>query len=244
MTHCNRAASCSPAFLFIGCALFAQQALSAGFQVSPTRIQLDAEHRVFALTLSNASDRDASIQLELTTWSQPDGKDQYELTSELLATPPIFTVKAGEKQIIRVGLRRPPERSEELSYRLFIQELPRPTPEGFQGLQIVLRMGIPIFVAPAAGTASHDLDWQARETDEGQLQLSVVNNGNGHAQVTNLEIIYGHHQVKPAGMFYVLPGARHEWLLDTDQISTAQATLLLTAQINGTDSETRLQIRQ
>lgn len=244
MTHCNRAALCSPALLLIGCALFAQQALSAGFQVSPTRIQLDAEQRVFALTLSNSSDRDASIQLEWMAWSQPDGTDHYEATSELLATPPIFTVKAGEQQIIRVGLRRPPERSEELSYRLFLQELPPPTPEGFHGLQMVLRMGIPIFVAPAAGTASHDLDWQIRITDEGLLHLSVVNNGNGHAQVTHLEIISGQRQIKPAGMFYVLPGARHEWLLDADQISTMQATLLLNAHINGTDTETRLQIRR
>lgn len=243
MTNRNRAASCRPAFLLICCALFAQPALAAGFQVLPTRAQLDAEQRVFALTLSNSSNRDASIQLELMEWSQPDGQDQYEPTSELLATPPIFTVPAGERQIIRIGLRRPPERSKELSYRLFLQELPPPTPEGFHGLQVVLRMSIPVFVAPAAGAASHNLEWQARVTNEGLLHVSVVNNGNGNAQVTHLKVVSGDHQAMPTGMFYVLPGATHEWLLDGDVISASEATLQLMANINGVDSETRLQIR-
>lgn len=224
--------------------LLTSQALASGFQVSPTRVQLDSDQRVMALTIRNTSERGVNIQVELMAWSQADDQDHYEPTSELLATPPIFSLEAGEQQIIRVGLRRPPERGKELTYRLFLQELPPPTPDGFNGLQIVMRMGIPVFVAPASGSASHDLDWQLQRSEDGVLRLSASNFGNGHAQVNGLTLHRNGREVTPAGMFYVLPGSSRGWAIEDHALSNQEHPVTLRANVSGEAFEAHLQAHQ
>lgn len=230
----------SPALFLLGATLLAGQALGAGVQITPTRVDLDGDQRVVALTLTNASDRDISFQTELSEWTQSENDDRYTSTSDLLATPPIFTVPAGERQILRVGLRRPPDRDRELSYRLFIQELPGSTPEGFTGLQVVLRMSIPIFVAPAGGSPDHDLSWHMGHNDDGQPRLEVRNRGNGHAQVTDLKLHLGERRIEPGGMFYVLPESRHDRPLP--ESITEHTNIEVSARINGQPVTTRLRV--
>lgn len=239
-----RAATCGPFFTLILLALLlASDAMAAGFSVSPTRIELTAEDRVMALTLTNSRNREASIQLEIKQWSQLHGEDVYESTTELLATPPIFTLAAGEQQIVRIGLRRPPDPDTELSYRLFLQELQPPTPEGFQGLQMVLRMGVPVFVAPAGAAPRHDLDWQADRIEDNQLRLRVENRGTGYAQVTSMALEAGEARLEPGGMLYVLPGATRHWVLDGGAALTPGTLLELSARINGVVTSLDLPVR-
>lgn len=235
-----RAAICSPALFLLSITLLAGQAPAAGVQITPTRVNLDGDQRVVALTLSNNSNRDFSFQTELSEWTQTEEGDHYEPTSDLLVTPPIFTVPAGELQILRIGLRRPPDRDRELSYRLFIQELPEPTPEGFIGLKVVLRMSLPVFVAPPQASPDHDLSWQLGYDEEGQPRLEVRNRGNGHAQITNLALLLGDRQIEPGSMFYVLPDSRQDrplpdWVGD-------HANIEVSARINGNPITTRLQV--
>ena len=66
-----------------------------------------------------------------------------------MATPPIFTVPPKGTQVIRVGLRRAADAQQGLSYRMFLQEVPPPPRQGLQGLQVALRLSLPVFVMPA-----------------------------------------------------------------------------------------------
>lgn len=230
----------SPALFLLGITLLAGQVIGAEVQISPTRINLDGDRRVVALTLDNTSDRDISFQTELSGWIQSEDGDQYEPTSDLLVTPPIFTVPAGEQQILRVGLRRPPDRDRELSYRLFIQELPESTPEGFTGLQVVLRMSLPVFVAPPEAIPDHDLSWRLGYDEDGQPRLEVRNRGNGHAQITNLALQLGDRRIEPGSMFYVLPDShQHEPLPESVSDYT---NIEISARINGQPVTTRLRV--
>lgn len=163
-------------------------AASAGsFQVNPVRAALSPSQPIGALTVSNTGAEPAVMQLEVLSWSQQEGQDVYSPTREILATPPIFTVPAGGSQVVRVGLRRAPDAQRELTYRLFLQEVPPPPKPGFQGLQIALRIGVPVFVAPAAAQPPA-LSWQAYRTREGQLEVSLTNNGGAHVQVANFKL--------------------------------------------------------
>lgn len=231
---------CSPALFLLGLTLIAGQAQGTGVQISPTRVNLDGNQRVVALTLDNTSDRDISFQTELSEWTQTEAGDHYEPSSDLLVTPPIFTVSAGEQQILRVGLRRPPDQHRELSYRLFIQELPESTPEGFSGLQVVLRMSLPVFVAPPQASPDHDLSWQLGYDEEGQPRLEVRNRGNGHAQITNLALLLGDRQIEPGSMFYVLPDSRQDRPLP-ESVSD-HTNIEISARINGKPVTTRLRV--
>ena len=140
----------------------------------------------------------------------------------------------GETQIIRVGLRRPVDLKQELSYRLFLQELPSPIPNKFQGLQMVMRMSLPVFVAPATGSASSDLSWHIRQVNKGNLILESYNRGNGHAQIAELRLkLSDGQELVQKGNTYILPDSKHEWSIDFKGGSLSGATVKLVTKVNG-----------
>ena len=208
---------------------------AAGFSISPIRVNLTPENnKVMSLKVHNSSNELVAIQTELMSWHQKEGKDLYESkTREILVTPPIFTIPAGETQIIRVGLRRPVDLKQELSYRLFLQELPPPIPNKFQGLQVVMRMSLPIFVAPATGKASHDLSWRIQQTHKGHLILESYNRGNGHAQVTELRLqLPNGQELVQKGNTYILPDSKQEWSIDFKEGFVSGAIVKLVVKVN------------
>lgn len=213
-------------------------AASAGsFQVNPVRATLSISQSIAALTVHNTGDEATVIQLELFSWTQQDGKDVYTPTREILATPPIFTIPANGSQVVRVGLRRKPDAQHELTYRLFLQEVPPPPKPGFQGLRVALRIGVPVFVLPTAAVQPQ-LQWQATHTPEG-VKINVSNSGNVHVQIANIRLgskSAATHQI--AG--YVLPGQSRSWVLD--EKAQPGATLQLKAQTDAGEMQANVTV--
>lgn len=205
-------------------------AASAGsFSVTPVRATLSASQAVGMLTVNNTGDKPAVIQLEVLKWSQQDGKDVYMPTRDVLATPPIFTVPPQGRQTIRVGLRSKPDAQTELSYRLFLREVPPPPEPGQQGLQIALHMSLPVFILPAT-PAKPALTWAARHEADGQIRLRAINSGNAHVQITGLRLVQadGSEIVNKSMFDYLLPGQERSWLLTPAK--RLEGTLQLRAQ--------------
>jgi fimbrial chaperone protein len=221
------------AFLFLG-ALAAPWTQAGSFQVSPVRATLSATHGVGSMTVRNDGSEPTVVQLQVVSWSQDQGKDVYAPTKEILATPPIFTVPPGGAQVVRVGLRRSPDSQRELAYRLYLQEVPRPSKPGLHGLQVALRFGVPVFVKPAAA-AGPVLRWQAFRTSREQLKVSLTNDGNAHVQVANFKLGLpgGAELATYQAAAYVLPGQSREWLLKTS--AQPGATLHIHAQTDAGD---------
>ena len=94
--------------------------------VSPVRVTLSDKQKMGTLTVRNNGAEPVPMQLEVLNWSQEEGNDVFTPTRELIVNPPIFTIPAGGSQLIRVGLRRAPDAQRELTYRIFLQELPPP----------------------------------------------------------------------------------------------------------------------
>lgn len=227
-------AACGVAFLIAGTG-----AASAGsFQVNPVRATLSTSLPVGSLTVRNTGSEPAVVQLEVVRWSQQEGKDVYSPTREILATPPIFTVPAGGSQVVRVGLRRSPDPQRELTYRLFLQEVPPPPKPGFQGLQVALRIGVPVFVLPPT-PAKPVLRWQVIRTPEGALKLSLTNRGNAHVQVANFKLaLAGGAELSTQQVaVYVLPGQSRDWLVEAATVPSPGATLRVFAQTDAGDVE-------
>src|SRR5450631_534292 len=63
--------------------------------------------------------------------------------------------------VVQLELMSKPDAKLETAYRLFLQEVPPPNESGVQGLQVLLRVGIPVFVEPA-GDAAPEVHWSAR----------------------------------------------------------------------------------
>jgi fimbrial chaperone protein len=220
-------AVCALAFLVFG----AGAASAGSFQVNPVRATLSPGSPIGAMTVRNSGGEPAVLQLEVMSWSQEQGKDVYTPTKELLATPPIFTVPAGGSQIVRVGLRRPPDAQRELTYRLFLQEVPPPPKPGFQGLQVALRIGVPVFVPPAA-VQPPVLAWRIVRTREGQLEVGLTNSGNSHIQLANVRLVRadGGELGKQQIAAYVLPGQSGNWPLKDIPAAQPVSALHLFAQ--------------
>ncbi|MDB6085098.1 MAG: putative pili assembly chaperone transrane protein, partial [Gammaproteobacteria bacterium] len=161
-------------------------ALAGSFSVSPLRVALSAAAPVAAVVVHNDGTEASVLQLELVGWTQADNADVYAETAEVLATPPILTVPAGGSRVVRVGLRRAPDHERELTYRLYIQEIPPALAADFQGTRMTLRVGVPVFVASVA-KPKPQLRWRTVAADGG-IRLTLTNNVIEHVKITDLEL--------------------------------------------------------
>jgi fimbrial chaperone protein len=209
-----------------GCGWHAAQASS--FSVNPVRVTLSAKQPVAAITVRNSDAQQTVVQLETNAWTQVDGKDTQVPSSDLLATPPIFTLPPGGSQIIRVGLRNARKFPGEVTYRLSLREVPPAVPST-TGLRVALLISMPIFVVPATPVAP-DIQWRATRDADGKLRITATNTGNAHVQVGKLDLlasgqVVGTRQVAE----YVLPGSTRSWALDAPGTLAAGAKLHISA---------------
>jgi fimbrial chaperone protein len=200
-----------------GLALFfcgASPSLAGTFTVNPVRVTLSPTQAVAAITVTNAGKEASVIQLETSRWTQQGGHDVLAPTSDILATPPIFTLPPGGSQIVRVGMRRPPDVRQELTYRLLLREVPPPQPVA-QGLRVALAISMPVFVV-SAHAAFSNLQWQAARLADGSIQLQATNTGEAHVQIGTVALSAPGRAapvVRQSVATYVLPGNTRSWTL-------------------------------
>lgn len=194
---------------------------AASLSVDPVRIELSPQQQTAAITLKNDSDLPSSIQIQAVAWSQLDGKDVYTPTRELLVSPPIITIAPKSEQVIRAALRRQADTASELTYRIYLQELPPQPAPGFMGLQVALRIGLPVFVKPQTGKAAPKMVWTVSHAPDNSLKVALQNQGNAHVKVSDFALyIPGKDEpiAVESGLSYILAGQAREWLLKTGSL--------------------------
>jgi len=187
----------------------------ASLGVSPIRVDLSKMRGTAVLTVHNDGDSPTVIQAQVMAWSQRDGAEQYAETGDILVSPPLFNIAAGATQIVRVGLRRAPDPTQELAYRLFLQEVPSAASAAQQTVRMALRISLPVFVEAIAPNPSR-LAWSAHRERGGELRVSVENSGPKHVLLFDLRVgIPGAEDVPIAtkGPQYILAGQRRSWLI-------------------------------
>ncbi|MDX2220770.1 MAG: fimbria/pilus periplasmic chaperone [Burkholderiales bacterium] len=198
--------------------LVASGAATAGsFQVSPVRIELTPTAPTAAITVRNESATEAVvIQSRPVNWTQQDGKDVYVPSTALIATPPIFTLQPGATQTVRVGLRKAEPGDIQQTFRIYLTEVPPPPKPGFQGLQVSLNIGIPIFIAPKTRTGGEPV-WRAMVGADGRLEVSATNPANTHVQVLEFNLQDGGDSPVATTQEprYILAGQTVTWRLPT-----------------------------
>jgi fimbrial chaperone protein len=217
-------------FVRIVCGLAALTALSpaafaSSFSISPLRVDFSATTSTTALTVRNDDSVAVVIQAEGLAWSQASGQDALTPTPDLLVAPAVFTLAPGGSQLVRVALRRPVDPARELSYRLVLQEVPQTARPDFTGLQVALRLSVPVFVAPAV-PAQPQVTWAATRDTDGQLAVTARNDGTAHARIHRFAVTQGAAPVaEQPGLTYVLPGSSRRWTFDDNNNDTrASAT--------------------
>lgn len=191
-------------------------ATAADWEIDPVRIELTQSQPTAAITLKNTSDQPTSMQVDVVAWSQVDGKDVYTPSRELLVSPPIVTIPPKGEQVIRAALRRPADANRELSYRIHLQELPPAPKPGFMGVNVAMRVGLPVFVESLKGKPTPKMVWNVQPMPGNQLKVSLQNQGTAHVQVTDFSLyLPGGSQAVASelGSTYIMAGQSHEWLM-------------------------------
>jgi fimbrial chaperone protein len=223
--------------------VYGSTAYAGSFAVNPVRVTLSATQSVAAVTVRNVGDQATVVQLETSSWAQHDGKDVLEPTTEVLATPPILTVPPGGSRIVRVGLRRPADARRELTYRLFLREVPPPEPIA-QGLRVSLLVSMPIFVVPPKMSAP-EVHWRAMRTPDGRIRLQASNTGMVHVQLGQLDIApaAGGAAVATRSMSeYVLPDNSREWVVSAQPAPPVGTLLSISCQTDAGKSHSEIRL--
>ncbi len=203
------------ALLLCACLLLST-AQAGSFMVDPTRIELGQGQLSATLTIRNDDKEPSVIRVEARAWDQDGEQDKFETSKEILVTPPIITVAPGGDQIVRIALRRPLDPAKELSYRIFLQEVPPPPRPGFNGLQVALRISLPVFAKPATGIAPK-AGWKvAYQAKDHALRVSLANKGNAHLQLQEFKFSAPGSEAVLAlqqTSVYLLPGKTRDWTI-------------------------------
>jgi fimbrial chaperone protein len=190
---------------------------AGSFAISPTRLDISSASRSAALTVRN-QEREALVQAQVMLWEQVDGEDKLTPTRDLLVSPAVFTLGQDASQLVRVALRRAPDTTREQSYRLILQEVPQPANPDTTGLQVALRLSIPVFVAKE-GAAGPVLAWSAAPSADG-LVITAQNSGDVHARIQGFSVAPAAGDdaplVQPVAA-YVLPGQARSWNVGREQ---------------------------
>ncbi|CAH0146176.1 hypothetical protein SRABI102_01970 [Stenotrophomonas lactitubi] len=206
--------------------------LAASLQVSPTQFELRAGQNAEALWISNSGTEPVQVQVRIYRWQQADGRDQLESSDALLPSPPMQSLAAGQRQLVRLVRVDAAAPAEQQAFRVIVDEIPAYDPAR-QGMQFVLRYSIPFFVQPDGKPPMPQL--QARLVDGGAspAMLEVHNSGNGHAQIADLAVALEGRSTPllPGLVGYVLPGQTMRWALQQAPAHVVGGTF--SARING-----------
>jgi len=227
------------------------QASAGTFSISPLRVELSSGARTGALTIRNQDDEPVVVQAEAMLWQQDAGQELLTPTRDVLVSPAVFTIPGSGSQLVRVALRVSADARRELSYRVILTEVPQKARPDFTGLNVALRLSLPVFVAPVT-PASPRLEWSAARDADGAVCITARNNGDAHDRVlsfsagpaTGVTATLSHDVAA-----YLLPGQSRTWTLDNKPDETASSTDWNRLRVKGTteagdfEVETRLEAR-
>jgi len=187
---------------------------AASLQVAPVIVEVAAPGAAATVTLRNQADKPLEGQVRVFRWTQVDGEDKLVPTDDVVASPPMVSLKSNTNYLVRiVRAKKEPVEGEE-TYRLLIDELPSPTADRRTAVNIVLRYSIPVFFT-ASGAATGKLKWELQRKNNKQF-LVARNDGSRRVRLADLKATDGKGVVASFGSGlsgYVLGGSSKSWLI-------------------------------
>jgi len=180
---------------------------AATLDVRPTFLQLLPGQKVGVLYLVNQDDAPHTYQIKSFTW-KPSGTEQVqEPTDAVIANPAIIVLAPKQTQIVRYGLRSGQSTVPEQAFRIIIDEVPQEAAPPGSGLNVLLRISLPLFVRNVTQPPPPQLavTWtEAAQT----FHVQVANRGPYTTRVVEAKVVG---EGVPAGLdlaqlHYVLPG--------------------------------------
>lgn len=157
----------------------ASQALSGEFRVTPISIVFDQNTKTGVVNVINEGEELLQVQIKAYEWTQDaNGKDRYVETSEIIYFPKIMKVEGQQSRVVRAGIKVPAIKQEK-TYRLYIEEIPKPKNKGDGSrVNVAIRFGVPVFAKPLRPDVKGAIERMTLRN--GILRTVVRNSGNIH----------------------------------------------------------------
>jgi len=161
---------------------------AATIRLSPVIVEILSHQKASSISLYNQSNDSADLQVRIFEWTQNAGQDQLTPTDEITISPPFLKLQPNESYNLRVVRINPEPISGEKTYRIIIDELPKPVDsrKASQGVNVLLRSSLPVFVVNK--DAITQLNWKIN-TNQNEASLNISNIGNRHALINDLVLI-------------------------------------------------------
>jgi fimbrial chaperone protein len=203
---------------------------AASLQAAPTSFEMSAGKAADTLTLSNTGTAPLTAQVRVYRWSQVDGEDKNEPTSEVVASPPMVTVAPGSDQIVRiVRVAKRPLGTEE-TYRIVADELPSRDAAKPVAVTFNFQYSIPLFLIPEQG-GKGKIGWLVEKRGNATF-LTASNMGTKRVRVGGLTVktAAGKEFVVGKGLNgYVLAGSSKRWSIPSTLVLGSQGPLSISA---------------
>lgn len=203
--------------------LLSGAARAGGLQVAPILLEFGATDSTQVLHVSNSSSAPLRAQVRVLAWVQSGGEERLEPTRDLVASPPLMEVAAGQEHMVRIVRMQAAVPARELAYRMLVDELPGGEPAGRDGVQFLLRHSVPVFVLPEGAkrsqrrTRSDASVLQVEARPAGDAVRFVVRNASGQRVRLGQVAFEGTDgqavALVPGLLGYVLAGQQMQWTL-------------------------------
>ncbi|ESK37304.1 hypothetical protein P256_02359 [Acinetobacter nectaris CIP 110549] len=167
--------------------LLAGQAYAGSIRFSPVTLQLVGEQPATSISLYNQGSDESNLQVRIFKWTQENGQDTLKETDDMVVSPPFVNVAPHASYNIRVVRLMPTAVSQEESYRILIDELPKAidSRKVGQGLNVLLRSSLPLFITNPDAIA--EIHWSIQQENNNSY-LVLQNIGGRHVLMGSLVI--------------------------------------------------------
>lgn len=161
---------------------------AASIRLSPVSVEILNDQSASSISLYNQSNESSDLQVRVFEWRQNAGQDQLIPTDEIAVSPPFLKLQPNDSYNLRVVRINPVPVSGEQTYRIIIDELPKPIDNRKvdQGVNVLLRSSLPLFVVNK--DAITKLTWSIQQ-EQNNSSLIINNVGNRHALLSNLTLV-------------------------------------------------------
>jgi len=242
-------------FLFVSTlSLVTPVMAQATFLIWPIYPKIEASEKATAVWLQNTGKSDAMVQIRVFKWNQDGLKDNYGEQLEIIPSPPVAKIKAGEKHMLRLTKSANLPDGKEQSYRLIVDELPIRLSDGNEQdaskVNFQMRYSIPLFaygkglgsglteesqkINAKNALAKPVLQWSVHNGENGQSELYLKNSGQKFARLSAVKTSKTANNIAlgKAAFGYVLSNSTVKFAIDK---STANE-LLKSSTLYGVDS--------
>ncbi|MEQ1189315.1 MULTISPECIES: fimbrial biogenesis chaperone [Acinetobacter] len=176
-------------FIVMGLLISLSSTISAAtIRLSPVTVEILSHQKASSISLYNQSNDSADLQIRIFEWTQNDGQDQLIPTDDIAISPPFIKLKPNDSYNLRVVRIKPEPISGEKTYRIILDELPKPidSRKASQGVNVLLRSSLPVFVVNK--DAITQLNWKI-DAKQNDTSLNISNIGNRHALLNDLILV-------------------------------------------------------